>query len=201
MGAEVAQNFLDKLRKHFETGVPWQDMSFSKAQKVRIEIALDAYKRFAQDPYMDLTKYIKNKYNRTYSELHNDIRVVDFISSFYEAGQRNISSMKVRHSADVLMRTGQEMGDMRAVYNGASLLTKLDRLDQPESGDELGDELIHMPVVVTGDIKKKFPNRVATSPEELERIRRKYGVKKDKWQEAIDTGQMPKEEKKSLEEE
>ena len=192
MPSDVAQNFLDKLRKHFETGVPYQDMSFSARQKERIEICLDAYKRFAQDPYMDLSAYIKNKYNRSVSELHNDLKVIDFIAGFYEVGRRNISSMKVRHSANVLMRTGQEMGDMRAVNNGANLLMKLDRLDQPEAAEEMGDELIRMPVVVTGNIEQKFPNKVSTSPEEMERIRKKYGVKKDRWQEAIDTGNIPR---------
>lgn len=186
MATQVAQKFYDLLRKHFETGVPWQNMNFTDDQKRRIEVCLDAYKRFEADPFMDLSLYIKNKWGRTYSELKNDLKVVEYISSFYAQGQRNISTMKVRHAANIMMRNGADTGNMKAVNDGATLLFKLDRLDQPETPEELGDELIRMPVVVTSDVKKKFPSKTSHETEEMKKIRKTWGVKIDQWQDMIE---------------
>lgn len=186
MATQVAQKFYDLLRKHFETGVPWQNMNFTDDQKRRIEVCLDAYKRFEADPFMDLSLYIKNKWGRTYSELKNDLKVVEYISSFYAQGQRNISTMKVRHAANIMMRNGADTGNMKAVNDGATLLFKLDRLDQPETPEELGDELIRMPLVVTSDVKKKFPSKTSHETEEMKKIRKTWGVKIDQWQDMIE---------------
>lgn len=38
MASEIAQRFYDLLRKHFETGVPWQNMAFTDEQKKRVEV-------------------------------------------------------------------------------------------------------------------------------------------------------------------
>lgn len=187
MAEAVSKRFLEKLRKHLETGVPYTDMSLTDEQKKRIAICMDAYQRFATDPFMDLKRYIVNRWKRTYSELRNDLRVIDFISSFYVDGQRNISSMKVRHSADILMRNGASTGNMKALKDGADLLVKVDRLDQPENPAEVGDQLINMPIIITDDVSKKFPGKVSHSSDELERIRRKWGVKKDRWQDMVET--------------
>lgn len=186
MATQVAQKFYDLLRKHFETGVPWQNMNFTDDQKRRIEVCLDAYKRFEADPFMDLSLYIKNKWGRSYSELKNDLKVVEYISSFYAQGQRNISTMKVRHAANIMMRNGADTGNMKAVNDGATLLFKLDRLDQPETPEELGDELIRMPLVVTSDVKKKFPTKTSHETEEMKKIRKTWGVKIDQWQDMIE---------------
>lgn len=186
MATQVAQKFYDLLRKHFETGVPWQNMNFTDDQKRRIEVCLDAYKRFEADPFMDLSLYIKNKWGRSYSELKNDLKVVEYISSFYAQGQRNISTIKVRNAASILLRNGADTGNMKAVYDGATLLFKLDRLDQPETPEELGDELIRMPLVVTSDVKKKFPTKTSHETEEMKKIRKTWGVKIDQWQDMIE---------------
>lgn len=187
MSEQVSNRFLEKLRKHLETGVPYTDMSFTDEQKRRIEVCMDAYRWFATDPFMDLKQYIVNRWKRTYSELRNDLKVIDYISSFYVDGQRNISSMKVRHSADILMRNGASTGNMKALEGGAKLLMQLDRLDQPETPAEMGDQLINMPVIITDNVSRKFPGKRSSTDEEMERIRRKYGVKKDRWQEMVET--------------
>ena len=121
-----------------------------------------------------------------YSELKNDLKVVEYISSFYAQGQRNISTMKVRHAANIMMRNGADTGNMKAVNDGATLLFKLDRLDQPETPEELGDELIRMPVVITSDVKKKFPNKTSHDTEEMKKIRKRWGVKIDQWQDMVE---------------
>ena len=116
----------------------------------------------------------------------HDLKVVEYISSFYAQGQRNISTMKVRHAANIMMRNGADTGNMKAVNDGATLLFKLDRLDQPETPEDLGDELIRMPVVITSDVKKKFPNKTSHDTEEMKKIRKRWGVKIDQWQDMVE---------------
>ena len=186
MATEIVQPFYDKLRKHFETGVNWKDMSFSEEQKKRIEVCLDAYKRFSSDPFMDLSTYIRNKWNRSYSELRNDLKVVEFIASFYEEGQRNITKMQVRHASRVLMKNGSDTGNMKSLYDGASLAFKLERLDQPETSEDMDANMAKMPIMVVSDVNKKYKNKQSHDSEEMKKIRQKYGAKQDHWQEMVE---------------
>lgn len=186
MPTEIRQPFYDKLRKHFETGVPWQDMSFSEEQKRRIEVCLDAYKRFSTDPFIDLPQYLRNRWKRTFNEIKNDMRVVEFIAAFYEEGQRNITKMQVRHASRMLMKNGADTGNMKALAEGASLAFKLERLDQPDTPEDIDANMARMPIIVTTDVGKKFKGKQGHDSEEMKKIRKKYGVKQDYWQEMVE---------------
>lgn len=186
MATDIAQPFYDKLRKHFETGVKWKDMSFTDEQKKRIEICVDAYNRYSTDPFMDLPTYIRNKWNRSYSELRNDLKVIEFIASFYEEGQRNLSKMQVRHAGRTMMRTGADTGNMKSLADGANLIFKLERLDQPESPEDMDANLAKLPIMVTTNVNQKYKDKHGHDSEEMKRIRNKWKVKTDDWQDMIE---------------
>lgn len=186
MATDVSQPFYDKLRKHFETGVRWQRMSFTEEQKKRIERCLDAYNRFSTDPYIDLSAYIRNKWNLSYGELRNDLKVIEFIASFYEEGQRSLSTIQVRHAGRTLMKTGADTGNMKALADGASLIFKLERLDQPVSPEDMDANMAKMPIVVTTDVGRKYKNKQGRDTEEMKQIRKKWNVKQDGWQEMVE---------------
>lgn len=185
MSTLISNKFLDRLRKHLDSGVPLKDMAFTDEQKRRVEVCLDAYKRFETDPYMKLRDYLRNRWKRTYSEIANDLKVIEYIASLYVKGQRNISLMKVRHSANLMMANGASTGNMKAVNDGAKLLVAVDELDKPETA-KTGEQLIDMPLVITADVSRKIPGKTTHSEEELDRIRRKWGVKKDRWQDLLE---------------
>lgn len=186
MATEIAQPFYDKLRKHFETGISLQHMNFTEEQKKRIEVCLDAYKRFATDPFMDLQTYIRNKWDRSYSELRNDLKVVEYIASFYEEGQRAQSTHKVRHAADILMRTGADTGNMKSLADGASLLFKLEGLDKPAAPEDIDGNRAKMPIIVVTNVEQKYKGKQSHDTEEMRAIRKKYGAKQDYWQEMVE---------------
>lgn len=186
MTANVSQNFYDKLRKHFETGVSIDYMTFTNDQKKRIEVCLDAYKRFATDPFIDLDQYIRNKWGRTFSELKLDKKVIEFIASFYEDGQRNITKTQVRHASRMLMKNGADTGNMKALYDGASLAFKLEHLDQPDTPEDMEANMAKMPIIVTTNVSKKFNNKTSSDSEQMKRLRKKWGVKQDEWQEMVE---------------
>lgn len=204
MATEIAQSFYDKLRKHYETGVRWQDMNFTDEQKKRIEVCVDAYNRFSNDPFINLDQYIRNKWNRSHSELRNDKKVVEFIASFCEEGQRAQSTRKVRHAADILMRTGADTGNMKSLADGASLLFKLEGLDKPPTPEDIDANRAKMAPVFVPKASLKYPDKEDRDTEEMKRIRKKYGVKEDPWQEMIENDKgmyVPASEKEAEEEE
>ena len=188
MSSDLSNTMLDKLRKHFETGVPIERMTFTPDQKKRIQMCIEGYNRLATDPFMDIRTYMKNRFNRTYSELKNDIKLIDYIASFFEGGQKNISKLQVRNASRKLMKNGSETGNMKALHDGASLLIKLDRLDQPDAPEEMSEDMAKMPIMVTTDVSRKFSNKRGRSEEEMKRIRKKWGVSIDKWQGMMEDG-------------
>ena len=189
MASDLSPVMLDKLRKHFETGVPIERMTFTPDQKKRIQMCIEGYNRLATDPFMNIRAYLRNRFNRTYSELKNDIKLIDYISSFFEEGQKNISKLQVRHASRTLMKNGSETGNMKALHDGASLLIKLDKLDQPDAPEEMSEDMARMPIVVTTNVGDKFANKRGRSEEEMRRIRKKWGVSIDQWQAAMEEGE------------
>lgn len=186
MASEIAQPFYDKLRKHYETGVRWQDMNFTEEQKKRIEVCIDAYNRFSTDPFINLHDYIQNKWNRSYSELRNDLKTVEFITSFNEVGERARSTRKVRYAADLLMKSGADTGNMKSLADGASLLFKLEGLDKPPTSEDMDANMAKMPIMVVTDVSRKYKNKQSHDTKEMQGIRKKYGAKQDHWQEMVE---------------
>lgn len=181
---ELSENFFDLIRKHYEFGTPIDRMRFTAEQKKRMKICEEVYMRFATDPFMDITAYLKNKYGRTMCEIRSDKKVIDFIAAFHGEGQKHISKMRVRHAAEKAMRDGANMGDMKVMLDGAKLLKEVDDVTSKE---EAGDNtrLVNMPIVITSDVSKKFSGKKRYTDEEMQRIRAKYGVKMDPWQEMV----------------
>lgn len=186
MATEIAQSFYDKLRKHYETGVRWQDMNFTDEQKKRIEVCVDAYNRFTTDPFINLNEYIRNKWNRSNSEILNDKRVIEFIAAFYERGERAQSTSKVRRAAEILMRTGADTGNMKSLADGASLLFKLEGLDKPPTSEDMDANMAKMPIMVVTDVNRKYKNKQSHDTDEMKKLRAKYGAKQDHWQEMVE---------------
>ncbi len=193
MAGELGQKFYDLIRKHMELGISVDCMQFNELQKQRVKMCEEVYMRFATDPYMDLKAYLKNKYGRTPSEIRGDLKVIDFIASFYDQGQRNIEMAQVKHTARLAMRSGAESGDLKTAVDGAKLLTKVSRLDQAEETREDKERLFDMPLVITTDVSRKFDGKKNYDNTELERVRKKYGVKKDPWQEMVEEAEEVEE--------
>lgn len=185
MPRDIAPSIYEKIRKHIENGIPLQYMNLTEAQKHRVELCTDAYQRLATDPYVNLDNYLKRKWGRTMDEIRIDKKVINFIVGFYDVGQRNISKMKVIRTSELLMKTGVETGNTKAMKDGADLLMKVERLDQPET-PQMGEDMAQMPILMTGDLHRKDSKKKSSTSEEMARIRKKYGVKMDEWQEMVE---------------
>lgn len=208
MPRDIAPSIYEKIRKHIENCIPLQHMNLTETQKHRVELCTDAYQRLATDPYMNLDNYLKRKWGRTMDEIRIDKKVINFIAGFYDVGQRNISKMKVIRTSELLMKTGVETGNTKAMKDGADLLMKVERLDQPET-PQIGENTAQMPIIFTNDLHRKDSKKKSSTSEEMARIRKKYGVKMDEWQEMVEVktgeyameGSLSEEEEESEEEE
>lgn len=64
--ATLSPKFLDTLRKHLELGTSVRHLAMSEDQKKRVRICLEVYNLRKQNPYLDISAYLTNKYGRTY---------------------------------------------------------------------------------------------------------------------------------------
>ena len=91
MAEPISNKFYDLLRLHLETGTDYRYMRFTDEQKKRVAICIDTYKQFEINPYLNIREYLKNRHHRTMSEIYNDTKVIDFITSICQTGGKNIS--------------------------------------------------------------------------------------------------------------
>lgn len=186
MPTSLSTQFYDLLRIHVEKGIPIERLRFHAAQKLRAQQCMEAYRVFISRPWMKLHEYFRTKYGHTEAEITNDVKIVNFLVGLTNDGQRQLDRYKIRTVATNAMQAGEESGNHDLALRGAAELRKVERLDQPESNQDSGELLAGMPIVITGDVTKKYKNKESVSPERMEALRKKWGVEKDPWQSAIE---------------
>lgn len=183
MSSPLSPNLYNLLRIHLEKGIPIERLNFSVAQKQRLLQCEEAFKIFVQRPWMDLRTYFSNRWGHSPAEINNDIAVVNFMADFLNKGTRAIDEMKVRATANKAISDGAQSGNTELSLKGAALLTKVAQLDKPEADVDNSALLAGMPIVITSDPSMKYKNKRAVSDKEMKRIRERWGVKQDPWQE------------------
>lgn len=186
MPEPISNKFYDLLRLHLETGTDYRYMRFSAEQKKRISVCVDAYKQLEINPYLNIREYLKNRHGRTMSEMYNDNKVIDFITSVCQAGGKNISRMRVRKNAELAMKMGYDQGNTDAMLKAGKQLMDIDELNKPDTGGDMEEDITKLPIAFTNDARKLFPNKGHSSDEQMEKIRQKWGVKKDRIQEMVE---------------
>ena len=169
-----------------ERGVPLERFGFTPSQRERVLQCEIAFKQKLQRPWMDLREYFSNALGHTQSEIINDIRIVNYMLSFVNDGQRELDRFEVRETAKRVMRNSAQSGDDASGIKAAALLTKVERLDQPDAQIAEGDLLAGMPIIIHTDVERKYHNKKSRSAEEMDAIRKKWGVQKDEWMEATE---------------
>lgn len=186
MASSLSQRFYDLVRVHMEKGIPFDRLQLTQSQRERVVQCEIAFKQKVERPWMDLRSYFANALGHTQSEIVNDIKIVNFMLSFVNEGQREIDRFEVRETAKRVMRNSAQSGDDQSGIKAAALLTKLERLDQPDAAIPEGDLLAGMPIIIHTNVERKYHNKKARTEEELDAIRKKWGVKKDEWMEATE---------------
>ena len=135
---------------------------------------------------MDIATFLKNKYNRSTWEIMKDKEVIDFITSVLDAGGKSISRYRVKRSYEIAMKMAHDKGNEKELISAAKHLADLEKLNEPEQGEDLENSMAKLPPVFTPDARKILPGKTYSDTKQLDRIRSKWGVQKDEHQEAID---------------
>lgn len=182
----LSPKFLDTLRKHLEIGTSLRHINMSDEQKKRVTICMELYNLLKQNPYMNKEEWLKNKYGRTYWEIRNDKECLDYIISVLDAGGKNISRFMVKTTYEKAIRMAHEQGDVKNMIAGASKLSDLEKLTEPEQGEDLENSITKLPYVFVDDARKVLPGKSYSNSAQMERLRKKWGVQKDSHQEMVD---------------
>lgn len=183
----LSPKFLDTLRKHLEIGTSLRHINMSDDQKQRVRICMELYNLRKQNPYLDIATYLKNKYNRTYWEIRSDRECLDFICSVLDAGGKNIARAQVRRTYEMAAKIAHDQGDAKNMISAAKHLSDLEKLTEPDQGEDLENSIVKLPPLFTPDARKILPGRSYSNERAMEKLRAKWGVKKDVHQDMVDT--------------
>lgn len=167
---------------HFEQGVPIADCDIRTENKERLARVSHVYWQWVKNPFLDaylmFKQLVKGKGANVHSEwamAQKDKQLLDFVINHIAAPSRKVSEAKVRITADRLMQMGAETDNGKDMAEGAKLLIKLDRLDQPESEDADLTKVAFLPSVVVTNIREVDDTKENIDDEETRRIIAKYG--------------------------
>ena len=175
------------LIAHFVNSLPIERLNLDKRSKDRLALVDHVYWLFKKNPFMDthalFYELCKQRYKDGYGEgrgnAQNMAKQLDIMLEFainqVRPDSRRRDEMKVRHAADKLMERGLATDNDRALAKGAELLTKVARLDQPESEQADMANVAFLPSVVVTDIREVDETKEYIDDEQSRRIMEKYG--------------------------
>lgn len=174
------------LRKHLELGTSLAHIRMTEEQKHRTRICMELYNLLKQNPYLNKDEYLKNKYGRTYWEIRHDKECLDFIISVLDAGGKNISRFIVKNTYEKAIKMAHDKGNEKEMISAAKHLSDLEKLTEPEQGQDLEESITKLPIVLTQDARKILPGKSYSDSKQMDRLRKKWGVAKDPHQEMVE---------------
>lgn len=184
---ELSNKFYEVLQTHLDTGIPVTDLDLSDSNRKRIIVCMDVYKQLEDYPNMDITRYLRNRYRRTTTEILYDKKVINFLVAQLNTDTKELSRYRIKRAAEKVMQIGEQAGDWKPLIEGSKMLHKAEGLDKPESIMEDLEKSIHaLPPVFTTDVTKINSDLTNFTDEQREKLMRKYHVQKDKTQEMVE---------------
>lgn len=178
---------------HFESGVPIDDLDLRREHKERLTRVQHVYWQWVRNPFLDVFALFKQLVKGHYADKQSEWRAAqkdkwlfDFVVEHVSPPSRRVDEARVRAAANHVMKIGMETDNGRDIVEGAKLLTKVARLDQPE--DQRGDmsKVAFLPSVVVTDIREVDDTKEEVNDEQANRIIAKYGGFVDEKRKMVD---------------
>ena len=189
----LPQDFLTKSLIHFENGVPIDDLNIRPEQKRRLARVSHVYWQFIRNPFLEVFPMFKQLVKGQYADLHTEWRAAqkdkllfDFIVDRVSPPSRKVDETKVRWAADKAMKIGSETDDWKPIIEGAKVLTKVARLDQPENQQSDLSKAVFLPPVVTTSAHEVDDTKEDVTDEQALLIMKKYGAHIDEKRKAVE---------------
>lgn len=168
---------------HFEKGVPICDINVRKENKDRLARVSHVYWIWKKNPFLDTKELFKQmakgKYASQGAEFNSaslDQVLFEFVRDHLAPPSRKEAEQKVRVVADKLMQNGMATDNGKDMAEGAKILMKLDRLDQPEDSTQDFSKVAFLPSVVVTDVRQVDESKQNIPDDESRRIAAKYGA-------------------------
>lgn len=181
--SELSQELQQWSLLHFEKGVPICDINVRKENKDRLARVSHVYWLWKKNPFLDynamLRQLCKGRFRDASSECHaayKDQELMKFVIDHVAPPSRAVATAKVRAVADKLMTNGMQTDNGKDMAEGAKILMKLDRLDQPESEQaDMSKANFLQPVVVT-QASQIDESKIDYSDEQSLKIMQEFGA-------------------------
>lgn len=178
----LPQKLMQCAMMHFESGVLIDDLDLKPSQRARLARVEHVYWQWMKNPFLDVFPMFKMLVKGKYADLQSEWRAAqkdkwlfDFIVDHIAPPSRRISEARVRAAGNHLMEMGMQTDNGRDIAEGAKIITKLDRLDQPENEQVDMSKVAFLPSVVVTNIKEVDDTKENLDDEETKRILGKYG--------------------------
>lgn len=182
MGSELTPKFYEVLSKHLELGTSIKHCNFSPSQRQRAVVCLDVHKQLEDNDMMDVKRYLRQRWGRTDTEIRQDLKVINWLIAELRGETKELSRYRIIKNSEKIIRMGQSTGDWKAIEAGLKMLHKAEGLDKPESAVDVEANTHMLPPIIVDTA----PNGVKYSEEQLDKLRKKYHVEKDKTQEMVE---------------
>lgn len=187
VGSRLTQKVKIALIAHFINAVPIANLHVDVRTKNYVAMVDHVYWIIKKNPFLDshatfyqLSKqHYKGEYDNRGSAHHLSKyldEMLKFVIDNIKPDSRRLDEMKVRHAADALMRRGLANDNGRDIAKGAELLTKVARLDQPESEQADMSRVAFLPPVVTTNVSEVDDTKEYIDDEQSLAIMREFGA-------------------------
>lgn len=174
------------LVAHFVNAVPIERLNIDKRTKEHVVLVDHVYWLLKKNPFLDshaLFYELSKQHYKGDSDVRGNAtrlarrldKMLEFAIDNTRPDSRKRDEMKVRHVADRLMERGLATDNDRAMAKGADLLTRVARLEQPESEQADMANVAFLPSVVVTDIREVDETKDYIDDEQSRRIMEKYG--------------------------
>lgn len=206
--SKPSSKYLEKVDKWLLGGLPIRNMAMSIDQKFRARIAYEAYQVWLNSKQINATNVIRNIAAREYellllkasegsaeaaqvvealnitegvprtpTEIANDVAVLNHIIDRFSVDTEAIERAKVGDASDWLIREGMKSGDPRSVASGANI--KMTLYNNFNAKEDAASQMPTTDINITGDVGVIKPGRTNLTPEELQKLRKKYNLTAD----------------------
>ena len=174
------------LIAHFVNAVPIERLNIDKRTKEHVVLVDHVFWLLKKNPFLDphaLFYELSKQHYKGGSDVRGNAtrlarrldKMLEFAIDNTRTDSRKRDEMKVRHVADRLMERGLATDNDRAMAKGADLLTRVARLEQPESEQADMANVAFLPSVVVTDIREVDETKEYIDDEQSRRIMEKYG--------------------------
>lgn len=196
-GPVLTQKVKVAIVAHFVNAVTIEHLKLSPQQKELVTLVDHVYWLYKRNPFLDIhalfyellkERYKSQAYPAAYAAHMSRMleRMFEYAVDNTKPPSRKRDEEKVRFVADRLMERGLATDNDRAMGKGADLLTKVARLDQPETERADMSKVTFLPSVVVTNIQEVDDTKVNYDDEQSRDIMRKYQAHVDEKRILID---------------